>query len=344
MIQTERWGFVDGKEVALFRISNCHGEYVELLSYGASLHSVYVKDREGNLSDVVLGADNAADLQASFTGEGVVVGRCANRIADGKCVIGGKTVALEQNQKGNCLHSGQDHYGLQHFRYEVDEEKNTVHFFHVDEGKCGFHTRVNVHISYHFGDDHRLCIRYDLDPEEETVLSPTNHAYFNLDQGDVRKLRLWMDADFYLPKTEKGLPEGEIAPVSGTVFDFRESIRIGDAMARFGKIKGYDDHLLLNGEGMRRVATLRSDASGRVLNVYTDMPSLTFYASCLGNAYNGKKGRVYEGYPFVCLETQFPTNAVNCPQYASPIFAAHEHLISETVFEFITDREVGAAV
>ena len=337
MIQTEIWDKIDEKDVYLFRIFNRHGEYVELLSYGASLHSVCVKDRKGNLADVVLGAENAEDLQAGFTGEGVVVGRCANRIADGRCVIGGKTVVLEQNQKGNCLHSGCDHYGQKHFRFEVDESENTVHFYHTDEGKCGFNTRVNVHISYHFDDNHRLSVRYDLDPEEETVLSPTNHAYFNLDGGDVRELCLFMDADFYLPKTEKGLPEGGILPVKGTVFDFRESIRIGDAMARFDTVKGYDDHFLLNGEGMRRVATLRSEKSGRVLNVYTDMPSITMYASGVGRAYRGKNGRTYEGYPFVCLETQFPTNAVNCPQYASPVFGAHERLISETVFEFVTD-------
>lgn len=336
MIQKELWDVMDGKEIWLLRIFNRHGEYVELLSYGASLHSAYVQDREGKLSDVVLGAENAEDLQAGFTGEGVVVGRCANRIADGRCVIGGKEVILEQNQKGNCLHSGCDQYGLHHFEWEIDETESSVHFYHIDEGKCGFNTRVNVHISYHFDDNHRLLIRYDLDPEEETVLSPTNHAYFNLDQGDVRELHLFMDADFYLPKTEKGLPEGGILPVSETVFDFRESIRIGDAMARFETVKGYDDHFLLNGEGMRRVATLRSEKSGRVLNVYTDMPSITMYASGLGRAYKGKGGRTYEGYPFVCLETQFPTNAVNCPKYASPIFGTHEHLISETVFEFVT--------
>jgi aldose 1-epimerase len=336
MIQKELWDVMDGKEIWLLRIFNRHGEYVELLSYGASLHSAYVQDREGKLSDVVLGAENAEDLRAGFTGEGVVVGRCANRIADGRCVIGGKTVILEQNQKGNCLHSGCDQYGLHHFEWKIDEAENSVHFYHIDEGKCGFNTRVNVHISYHFDDNHRLLIRYDLDPEEETVLSPTNHAYFNLDQGDVRDLHLFMDADFYLPKTEKGLPEGGILPVKETVFDFRESIRIGDAMARHEGIRGYDDHFLLNGEGMRRVATLRSEKSGRVLNVYTDMPSITMYASGLGRAYRGKNGRTYEGYPFVCLETQFPTNAVNCPQYASPIFGAHERLISETVFEFVT--------
>jgi aldose 1-epimerase len=155
----------------------------------------------------------------------------------------------------------------------------------------------------------------------------------------VRELSLFVDADSYLPKTAKGLPEGEIAPVDGTVFDFRKSIRLGDAMQRAEGALSYDDHLLLNGEGQRLVATLSSEKSGRVLNVYTDMPSMTFYASPLRRAFAGKSGRTYEGYCFICLETQFPTNAVNCPQYASPVFLAHEHLISETVFEFVTDKE-----
>ena len=339
MIQKELWDAMDGREIWLLRILNCHGEYVELLSYGASLHSAYVKDREGNLSDVVLGAKCASDLAAGFTGEGVSVGRCANRIADGRCVIGGKTVILEQNQNVNCLHSGCDQYGLHHFTFEIDEAENTVHFFHTDEGKCGFNTRVAVKISYRFDDAHRLTIHYNLDPEEETVLSPTNHAYFNLDQSDVRDLRLWIDADSYLPKTEKGLPEGDILPVTDTVFDFRKSIRLGDAMQRAEGVVSYDDHLLLNGAGQRLVAILSSEKSGRVLNVYTDMPSMTFYASRLGRAFAGKNGRTYEGYCFICLETQFPTNAVNCPSYASPVFSAHERLISETVFEFVTDKE-----
>lgn len=53
----------------------------------------------------------------------------------------------------------------------------------------------------------------------------TNHAYFNLEnaeQGsDVREHTLRLNADFYLPVDNEGIPNSPLKHVVNTSFDFR---------------------------------------------------------------------------------------------------------------------------
>jgi len=337
MITKQFWDQVNGKDVFIYTLKNAFGESVDLLSYGAAIHRFIMLDKNGELKDVVLGAKDGEAFKG-FVGEGIAVGRCANRIAKGECVVNGKKIVLEKNSGELNIHSGQDHYGKQFWEAEVDEATNTVRFYLEDQGKSGFNCVVHACISYTFHDDHQLKITYDLDPEDDTVLSPTNHSYFNLDQGDVRDLELTIHATNYAPRTENKLPEGDIVPVAGTVFDYTNPTLIGEGMNRTeNPVMGYDDNWILDGEGFRKVARLHSNQSGRTLNVYTDMPGLVCFVGGPREPVPGKDGRTYGPYSFICLETQYVTNAVNCPQYVSPVHLSHEKLHSETVFEVVVE-------
>lgn len=337
MVEKHIFGITeDGREVFLYRIFNQEKEYAEVLSYGASLHSLYVKDCEGNLGDVVLGA---ADIDgfSGFSTEGVVVGRCANRIADARFEIDGRQYQLEQGRGGHCLHSESSNFAKQHFEGVYDENACSVTFVLEDMGACGFGCIVHVSITYSWNDAHQLIIDYHLVPEGDTLLSPTCHAYFNLGEGDAREHILYLDADRYAVKSERGLPEGEVASVMGTHLDFTKPRLIRGALADYvpttGRV-GFDDNYILNGEGFREIGFLLSPQTGRKMRILTDMPGLVLFASSLPMALRGKNERSYEGYCFVCLETQYISNAINCKEFKKPIFKKGEVLSSRTVYAF----------
>ena len=93
--------------VYLYKITNKNGASVTLQTLGAGIQSLCVPDRDGNLADVVLGFDNPKDyLNPDYGYQGLVVGRWANRIRDGKFTFDGKEYITPKNQGSWTLHGG----------------------------------------------------------------------------------------------------------------------------------------------------------------------------------------------------------------------------------------------
>ena len=98
------WGQTpEGENIALYTLSNTNGLKARIMSYGATLVSLEVPDREGNMDDIVLGHDAAegylnADTNPYF---GAIVGRYGNRIAKGKFTLEGVEYTLATNNNEN---------------------------------------------------------------------------------------------------------------------------------------------------------------------------------------------------------------------------------------------------
>ena len=341
MIESRIFGTLpDGQEVNLYAIRNSYGEFVELIDFGASIHSIFVKDAYGKAGDVVLGVNNASEL-GRYAPEGVTIGRCAGRIAFGRYELNGKTFQLEKNSGEHQLHSGSGCYAFKMFRAETDESRNTISFYFRDTAEGGFDCEADVSVIFTFGDDHRLEIQYEITPDDDTIINPANHAYFNLaGTEDARDHQLRIFASEYAPKGDIGMPVGEIRPVAGTPLDFTQTRTLRDAMAadkeEFFTSKNVmvDDTFILSKEGFGLAAELSFPKNGRIMKVYTDMPALVLFTPTFPMP--GKDGKPRQGYSSLCLETQFVPNAVNCPQYRSPICRKGNTFISRTVFEFTT--------
>lgn len=331
-----------GESVHLYRISNCKGECVELLDYGATIHAICVADRDGNIDDVVLGAPESSDLTKCNV-MGSTIGRCANRIAHGRYEADGKVYQLEQNMNGHFLHGASGNYAKKLFEAAVDEKSNTVTFSLVDQGEGGFDCTVRLQVSYSFGDDSVLTMTTHMVPDGTTVLNPTNHAYFNLGVSDVRNLHLKLRANSRVSRDTDGLPDGGRIAVHGTSADFTMSRTILDAMNNdpteyfSGPMPRYDEFYILDRKPALPAAELYSPENGRVMHILTDMPSLVLFVFPKSQAVPGKNGQVYSGYCAVCLEPGYVPNAVNCPQYDSPIYRKGEILHSVTKYMFKTD-------
>ncbi len=329
----------DGRPVHCYKITNNVGEYVEVLDYGASIHAIVVGDRNGALEDVALGAE--PDTLERCTYIGGTIGRCANRIAYGRYTLDGKTYQLEQNKFGHFLHGASGNYANKLFTGEMFPEENRVVMRLYDTGEGGFDCCVYAAFWFSFDDSGMLSLTLEMEGEGATILNPTNHTYFNLSGGsDARDHTLWIDSEYRVSRGEMGLPNGGSISVLNSPADFTKERTIREAMldrqsGYFTKdTPSYDEFYLLDGRKFRHAATLGYPKNGRVMRVYTDMPCLVLFAGGDRKPETGKNGKTYEGYCAVCLETGFVPNAVNCPQYDSPVFQRGQRLVAHTVYQF----------
>lgn len=343
MINEELFGNLkDGRVVHQYTIFNRHGEYVQMLDYGASIHAIVVRDRSGQLGDVVLGARDARSL-TECTYVGGTIGRCANRIAHGRYQVAGQKYQLETNCFGHFLHGASGNYAHKIFQASIDELARSVTFHLRDQGDGGFDCAVDTYVTFTFNDDRQLILTYEMEPENTTILNPTNHAYFNLgvDQ-DIREHILQINSEEIVTRGEDGFPDGGKVGVAGTPADFTSPRALAAAMTSdqveyFKKAQpSYDEFYLLHRDLHQPAATLSCLQNGRYMNVYTDMPCLVLFTTGDRAAEPGKHEQIYEGYLAVCLETGFVPNAINSSQYDSPLFYKGDKLYSQTIYEFGT--------
>ena len=187
--------------------------------------------------------------------------------------------------------------------------------------------------------DTSLIIEFFGKTDKDTLCNPTDHTCFNLNgQGDDTILDhyLKINADHYTPIDDTQITTGEIAKVENTPFDFREYKLIGKDVdtdcdqIKFGR--GYDHNFCINGKGYRQFASVYSQKTGICMDCFTDRCGVHFYG---GNFINNQKGkRLYKYRSGFCLETQVYPDAINKPQWESPVLKAGEDFYSKTEFKF----------
>ena len=217
-----------GEAVDVYTIRNSAGTAVDIITYGATVNSIYVADKDGNFADVLSGFDTIEGHEKFSDYQGMTVGRYANRLAGGKFSIDGVEYNVEKNEKGiTCLHGGAELSTAVWKAFIVDDNAIEMNYTSPD-GAMGFPGKVDFKVTFTLHEDNALKIDYFAVSDKKTVINMTNHAYFNLaGKGDVLAHELMINADAYTPIDENSIPTGEIRPVEGTPFDFRTAKPIG---------------------------------------------------------------------------------------------------------------------
>ncbi|MFF4247434.1 aldose epimerase family protein [Streptomyces sp. NPDC001822] len=311
----------DGTPVRRWTLERA-GVLVRLLTYGAVVQSVEVPGRDGDRADVALGLPDVKGYE-THTGPyfGAVVGRYANRIAGGSFVLDGRTHRVTRNEGRNTLHGGGR--GFDKRVWDAEAVPDGVRLSLVaEDGEEGFPGRLAVGVTYTLDTDGALRIGYRATTDAPTVLNLTNHTYWNLagaDSGSALGHELRLAAGRITPADAESLPTGELAPVDGTRFDFREPKPVGP---------GYDTNYVLDETGGEPVAELYDPASGRLLTVRTTEPGLQLYTA-----------DHLDGDPFgpcagIALETQHFPDSPNRPEFPGTVLRPGEEFVSTTVYGF----------
>ncbi len=317
----------DGTPVQQFTLRNAHGMLVRVMTYGAILNEVEIPDRNGALTNVVLGADSLERYLNGFQSPAAVIGRVANRIANARFTLDGVEHKLAANAGPHSIHGGVKGFGRVVWQAQpmpAREHAAAVRLTYLSkDGEEGYPGNLTVSVTYTVTDDNQLRLDYEAATDKATPVNLTSHGYYNLaGSGGVSGHELWLAADHYTPADELLIPTGQIASVTGTPLDFTVPALLG---ARAGQLKPkagvYDHNFVINGGGGSLVlaARVREPQSGRVMELRTTEPAVQLYT---GNP------RAY------CLETQHYPDSIHHANFPSTVLRPGETFKSTTEYTF----------
>lgn len=333
------------KPVKLYTLKNKNGMEVCITNFGARIVSIMTPDKNGKMTDVVLGFDNIDDYINVPSDFGATIGRYANRIGDGKITIDGKEIQLPQNNGSHCLHGGPTGWQYQVFKTNQLDAQTIKLTVESPDGDNNFPGNVVASVTYTLTEDNAIDIKYDATTDQKTVINMTNHSYFNLSGNpSVSGMDhiLYLAGDSITPIDSTFMTNGEMMAVAGTPFDFNTPKAISQDVTNFENEqikfgKGFDHNWVLNTKGdIRQVAAkLTSPTTGITLEVYTDEPGIQLYTgNFLDGTVKGKNGIVYPQRASICLETQHYPDSPNKAHWPSVILEPGKTYTSHCIFKF----------
>lgn len=335
---------LQNKNIKLFELKNNSGTTVQITNVGATITKITAQDKNGLFSDIVLGFDDPENyIEPNYLNNcvflGATIGRFANRIANGKFNLGGKSFKLRINNGNNHLHGGPTGYHTKIWEAKIindqQNEKLEMSLTSPDNDE-GYPGNVKAKVTFTLTSDNELIINYQALSDSPTPINLTNHSYFNLSgkDRDILDHEVMIFADSYTPK-ENDIPTGEIIPTQGTPFDFKDFHKVGERLEQLND-DIYDHNFVINGnEGeLRRAAIVREPDSGRTLEIYTTMPGMQFYiGSFLDGTYKNSQ-RSFDKFSGMCFETQYYPDSPNKSNFPSCIFGPERPYNHTTVFKF----------
>jgi aldose 1-epimerase len=337
-----------GEPVELYTLTNTKGIEARIMTYGGTVVSLKIPDRNGKFGDIVLGYETLDGYLKNNPFFGSIVGRYGNRIGKASFALNGKQYSLPKNNGENTLHGGVK--GFDKVVWKA-KEVNTINgsglslTYLSKDGEEGFPGNLSVTVVYTLTNNNELKIDYSATTDKTTVVNLTHHSYFNLaGEGDILKHELMINAGRFTPVDSGLIPTGELRPVKGTPMDFTKPAVIGakidqqDEQLTFGK--GYDHNWVLNATkagGLALAASVYEPSSGRVMEILTTEPGLQFYSgNFLDGSITGKGGQVYNRRSGFCLETQHFPDSPNKPSFPSTVLRPGQRYRTTTVHRFST--------
>jgi aldose 1-epimerase len=335
----------DGASVEIFTLKNGKGMEARIMTYGATLVSLTAPDKSGKMQDIVLGYDELPGYVAGKSYFGAVVGRYANRIANGTFKLDGKTYHVPVNDGKNSLHGGTRGFDKRVWSVKSADAHSLTLAYLSKDGEEGYPGNLTATVQYTLTDGNELRLDYTATTDKPTVLNLTNHSYFNLaneGEGDILGHEITLVSNEFTPTDAGLIPTGELRKVEGTPFDFRKPHAIGERIhdndPQLKMAGGYDHNWILSrkGNSLSLAARVYEPKSGRVLEVLTTQPGIQFYTGNFLNGGKGKHGVAYNKNAALCLETQHFPDSPNQPSFPSAVLRPGQTYHETTAFRFTT--------
>lgn len=337
-LQTE----LDGKPVSLYTLFNKKGMSADITNYGAKILRLYAPDKNGKFDDVVLAFDTLEEVMEKEIYFGAICGRFANRIKDGKFTLDGVEYSLPINNGTNSLHGGVHGFNEKVWEVKSVSQQEIILSLLSPDGEEGYPGNLAITATYFLSDENELKIHYEATTDKPTVIGLTQHSYFNLKgagNGTTRDHILQLNADFYTILDETASPTGEIRPVEGTPFDFRQPTLIEDRIDHEAFVPGWglDNNWCIRkhqAHDLALAAVVSEPASGRKMEVFTTLPGLQIYTGNWIEKQTGKDSKTYDRQDAICLEAQGFPNSPNVAHFPSPVLRPEGKYDEWCVYKF----------
>ncbi|MFB1049742.1 aldose epimerase family protein [Paraliobacillus sp. JSM ZJ581] len=337
---------VSGQNWIEYTLENDQGISINCLNYGGIIKDINVPDRNGKLENVVLSFANNEDYLNNPNFFGALVGRVAGRIESSSFSIDGKMYTLPANEEDHHLHGGTN--GFHQILWETTpfqtETQIGVHFTHTfPDGDGGYPGQLEVTITYALTNENNFEITYQAISDQDTILTTTNHSYFNLSgnlKRDILHHDVQIDAGQFVELNHDLIPTGDILSVDNTVFDFRKAHPIIDGVHSIDQqnlvaSNGFDHYFIFDHQQQPN-ATITERESGRRLEVRTDQPGMVMYTSNGLDDSIKLKERNATKHLGICLETQGSPASLKHKGFPSIYLSKGETYHKKTIFSFRT--------
>ncbi|XP_043677375.1 galactose mutarotase isoform X2 [Vespula pensylvanica] len=348
LITAQNWGSINGRVIEQYTLKNEAGQEVDIITYGATITSIRIPDKHGNIDDILLGFDNISGYLSSDNPYfGATVGRVANRIAKGRFVIDGKKYQVSRNIGENSLHGGTKGWSFKVWNATI-ENGSVVMTLLSEDGDEGFPGAVIASATFRLSNDGELFIEMKSFTSKPTPINLTNHAYFNLaghgtNAEELYKHRIVLNADRWTVTDSDSIPTGEIRSVKDSIMDLRKPTVLGDVIDKVPG-GGYDYNFCLPEKSSkvnenRFVAEVEHVGSGRYMTVHSNQPGVQLYTANFLPATNatgilGKDGKRYFRHGALCLETQNYPDAVNHANFPNSILRPGQLYLHTVCYKF----------
>ncbi|MCC8425863.1 aldose epimerase family protein [Mucilaginibacter sp. UR6-11] len=340
------YGETEGQRIYQYTLTNSKGMQVKVINYGATITDIITPDKNGKMSDVVLGFDSLKQyLGRDNALLGAVVGRVANRINNKKFTLDGKEYVLTSNIHGGPRGFDKKVWAIQ----EVPGNKEVALklTYLSKDGESGYPGNLNLTVTYTLTNNNEVKLTYAATTDKPTPVVLTNHTYFNL-AGTTDKVvntELTIAADQYLEADKDNMPSGRLLDVKGTPYDFTQpkpigrDITVSDNQLIWGH--GYDVTFVLHNATGKLVlaATVYEPASGRIMQCYTTEPGVVIYT---GNYLNeriiGRGGKPFTQWGALCLETMHFPDSPNHTNFPGVILRPGQLFTSQTIYRFFVNK------
>ncbi|WP_455640877.1 aldose epimerase family protein [Parabacteroides sp.] len=349
----------------LITLRNRNGLVAQFTNYGARWVSMWTPDRNGNLSDVILGFDTIDGyLSAGEKYHGAIVGRVCGRISNARFRIGEQEYLLASNDVygtpvRNHLHGGIDAFHNRYWKFRTyisSSGEEAVEFTNNSQsGEEGYPGNLQVKVTYLLKDDNTLRMECEAMTDYPTPVNLTNHAFFNLqsssdpaERKNVLSHTLTLNASAIIECDGELIPTGRLLPVNGTLLDFRLPHSIASSLleehSQIQKNKGFSLAYALDTLDTKEVdrlnfaARLSDDLSGRMLEIYTNQLSVQVYNGYFMDGTDiGKNKTPYYASAGIAIETQGYPDAPNQPAFPSILIDKTEKYYHITEYRFLSN-------
>ncbi|KAF9008937.1 galactose mutarotase-like domain-containing protein [Cyathus striatus] len=338
----------------------------DFIALGATTTNFWVKDKNGNFRDIILGFDNLTMYQTDELGHpyfGPVVGRYANRIRRGTFTIpiskdatGPNKFHVPLNEGNNTLHGGQDGYDRRAWNV-IKQSSNSVAFSLIDpNGEQGFPGTVFTQVTYTLEEKATWDIKMHSKSTEETPIMLSAHHYWNLEgyqeTQDLNGHITQFPSSRYVETDGQLIPTGKLVNVAGTPMDFRHAKSIGHSIPATTKAQfcgtnctGFDNCWVFDKvEQNKPDLSIWSVNSGIKLDIFTNQIALQIY-TCNGifnatlpiprKSSQGGPTKVYENHSCVVIESESIIDAINNPELGvNQIFGPQTPYIWKSSYKF----------
>ncbi len=340
------YGYLSDKTaVSKVTLTNKHGIEVDVISYGGIITRITTPDNKGQMANIVLGMDDIHAYESANPYYGAIIGRYGNRIANGRFTLDGVDYQLGQNDGDNHLHGGNNGFDRKNWAmvpFTTENSSGVTLNYVSPDGDQGYPGTLDMQVVYTLTNNNTLDMKFSATTDKTTIVNMTQHSYFNLaGGGSILDHQLRIPSDSITPVDSGLIPTGELMPVAGTPFDFRDFKTIGQDIntnhEQMARGKGYDHNFVIKADiddELIEAATVVEPTSGRQLTVLTDEPAVQFYS---GNFMDGSTSR--DGKPFdfrtgFCLEPQHYPDSPNQPAFPSTTLSPGEQYQIRIVYAF----------